>query len=439
MSGSLNWEGRPERLIKDEKVVRNSVTLIATRIFTKIATTLIMVYVARRLGDADFGLYATILAIVAFASLVEEFGLSVPLIRSIARRTGDPGAALGKVMLMKVPLGIGAGLVFFGAASISHLPFALSVVFAASLFFEVQALSVTRSFEGAEQMKYIGLITIVERTVFCGAGFLVLYSGLGLIALGFVSLASNIIAVGMGLTLFARRIAPLKFSLSWTDAKERMREALPFVVAGLFSVLYNRADVFILSMHRGAAEVGWFNAATRVLEAQSFIPLAIIGSVFPVLSRNFRSSFSEFKRVHARVFYLFIAVGAALAGLTFLFSDTITIFLYTSQYANAGPVLRNMAVTIFFFSLNLLVGNALIAASKEGYSTATLGFGALVNVVANYFAVPVYGASAAALIRAASEALSFGIQAFFLYRVVGTLSIFGFPANDRTSVAARGS
>jgi O-antigen/teichoic acid export membrane protein len=409
-------------------VVQNSLILITARVLTKIATTILMIYVARRLGDIEFGLYATLLSILAFCSIVGEFGLTIPLIRSIARKTFPPGNELGKVVLLKVPLGIVAGMVFLAFALLSHFPFSLSILFATSMFFEVQAVSATRSFEGAELMKYVAVITVVERMIFCGAGFMVLYSGLGLHALGFVSLIANIAAFALGLMLFARKVAPLDFALTSTQAIVMVKEAAPFVVSGIFSVLYNRADVFILSIYRGPAEVGWFNAASRVLEAQTFIPLAIIGSVFPILSRSYSRSFPEFVRLHARVFFFFIGIGGTLSVLTFIFADTVTLFLYKSQYANAGTILRNMSLTVLFTFLNLLVGNALIAAGRERFSAATLGFGACVNVVSNLVVVPQYGAPAAAFVRAASEALSFCIQGFFLFRVVNTVAVFGLSS-----------
>ena len=88
------------------RILWNSATLIATRSITKIGTTLLVILIARKLGDGQFGVFSSLTAFVSLFGILTEFGLTVPLIRTLAQRAETPGDMLGRVILIKVVLGV---------------------------------------------------------------------------------------------------------------------------------------------------------------------------------------------------------------------------------------------------------------------------------------------------------------------------------------------
>ncbi len=396
--------------MSSSRVLRNSLTLITTRIVTKLATTLVIIFVARRLGSAEFGTLSSLLAFQALFALIEEFGLTVPLIRAIAQHADAPGALLGRIVLLKTVLGIVAAVLFVVASALFHLPESVAIVFAISMFLETMATSVTRSFEGFERMEYVAIITVIERSVFCAAGIAVLLNGGGLTELSWVFVASNLTALLMGFWLFVRFAGRPRLIITKADAKRLLVEAIPFALAALLSVLYNKVDIFFLTTYASAQETGWYNAAMRIVEAQMFIPMAIVASVFPVMSRHARTELAAFHRLYHRSLRIMVGLGILTMVPTCLASSLIIRVLFGPGYEQSTALLQTLSIMLFFFFSNFLLGNALIALGRERLSTLTIAVGAGFSIVLNAVVVPRYGAGGAAVVRLVVEAISFGVQ-----------------------------
>ena len=396
--------------MSSSRVLRNSLTLIATRIATKLATTLVIIFVARRLGSAEFGTLSSLLAFQALFALFEEFGLTVPLIRAIAQNADAPRDLLGRVISLKSALGAAAAMLFVAASTAFHLPRDVATVFAISMFVETMATSVTRSFEGFERMEYVAVITVTERSVFCGAGIAVLLGGGGLIQLAWVFVASNVTALSTGLWLFIRFAGRPRFTIAKSEAMRLLKEALPFALAALLSVLYNKVDILFLTTYTSAQETGWYNAAMRVVEAQMFIPTAIVASLFPVMSRHARTDLAVFHRLYRRSLLVMVGLGILTMVPTYVASPLIVRVLFGPGYESSTMLLQTLSVMLFFFFSNFLLGNALIALGRERLSTVTIAVGAALSIVLNAAVVPRFGAAGASVVRLIAEVVSFGLQ-----------------------------
>ncbi|MEM4260707.1 MAG: flippase [Candidatus Woesearchaeota archaeon] len=409
-----------------KKVLRNSASLIITRILTKVAITGLTIVVARQLGDVDFGVLSTIFAFTAFFSIIEEFGLTVPMIRKLAKRDEDPGIVLGRIIYMKIPLGIISFILFVCTAWIYNLPIILGVIFGANMFFEIQAISIVRSFEGLERMEYITYLTIIEKSFLCLIGIGVLLLGFGLAALGFVYLLSNIILITTGIFIFQKKYSKIKFQNNKYYIKSLTKEALPFILASLFSVLYNRMDIYFLTSYRTLSEVGLYNAAYRIIDAQMFIPVSIVSAVFPPLARCYSSSLKDFYLIHSRSFYFLLFLGICLTIVTYFMSTKIITLLYGEKYLYAVEVLKILSFILPFYFLNYLLGSTLIAVGREIYSTISLIIGATLNMLLNYYFIGSYGINGIALAKVISEITVFIFQTTVLISFVKTFKIFSF-------------
>jgi O-antigen/teichoic acid export membrane protein len=60
--------------------------------------------------------------------------------------------------------------------------------------------------------------------------------------------------------------------------------AAPFALAGVFVALQGRLTVILLESYTATAEVGYFAAANRFVEAARLLPNAFFGALFPALS-----------------------------------------------------------------------------------------------------------------------------------------------------------
>jgi O-antigen/teichoic acid export membrane protein len=276
-------------------------------------------------------------------------------------------------------------------------------------------------------MEYVALITIIERTILCVMGITVLLSGGHLFAVGVTYATTNFIVFGTGFLLFRSRYGRVHFAFHRAQAWSLLREASPFFLASFFSVLYNRTDIYFLSSLRPLAEVGWYNAAFRIIDAQMFIPVSIVASIFPILSRHYESSPDHFLHLHSRSFYFLAILGVLTTVVTYMFSGSIILSLYSATYSHSIEVLRILAFMLCFYFVNFLLGNALIAAGKEIYSTVTLMAGAVLNIGLDVVLIPRFGIDGAAAARVVTEAGAFILQLILLLRVTRSVRVLAFP------------
>src|SRR2546427_1345623 len=83
---------------------RNLSIVGGTRLITWLASFAFTIFLARDLGAEAFGQLSLALAYIAFFTIFVDFGLSQHLSRIVAQRSGDPGQAIGAVMLLRAAL-----------------------------------------------------------------------------------------------------------------------------------------------------------------------------------------------------------------------------------------------------------------------------------------------------------------------------------------------
>lgn len=413
------------------RILRNSATLIAARVVSKFAMTLFMIVLARRLGAESFGVYSSIIAFIAFFSLVEEFGLTQPMIRRIARNRGEGTRILGEVLAVKAALGVGAYLLLLGTSIGLGVSPEITAVLGLSMILEILALTVTRAFEAYERMREVAIITIAERSLLCSTGIAAVFLGGSLAWVAAAYLVTFAGSLALATTMFGRAVGPIRVRPPRDGWRPMLREAAPFLVSSVLSIVWTRVDIYLLTSFRSAQEVGWYNAALRVVEAQIFIPVAILGSVFPVLSRLEGGSRAEFNGILGKNFLFLAALGGLIAAGTWLFAPEIIDLLFGVTYIQSAEVLRIFSPMIALAFLNYLFSGALIAMGREVIATITLGLGAAVCVTLGFAAIPAWGAPAAGAIKLGAETVAFLFQGSILLWLV----VRG--AGDAAGTAAR--
>ncbi len=396
------------------RILRNSAGLLAVRVLTKLATTLLMILVARLLGEDEFGVLSSILAYAAMFGVVQEMGLTVPMIRRIASRDRDPGALIGEVLGLKFLLSLPALGGFFLAAGWMGVSMPVTLLLAAAMVLEVLNVSLARSFEGVEQVNSIAIVLILERVTLLAGGSFAVARGWGLEGLGVAFVAAYLLSFFTALLLWRRQHSPVEVAISWERAKVLLREALPFVGAAVFSIIYTRIDVILLTAWKPPAEVGMYTAAFRVTEAELFVPTAIVAAMFPALTRTFREDFKRFAILLRRSIVIVALVGILIGGVTWLVADFAVRVLYGQAYTPAGAALRILSWMVPLYYVNHLAGSALIAMRREHYSTLTLAVGAASGIGLNILLIKDYGQLGSATAKALTEVLCFLVQAGFL-------------------------
>jgi O-antigen/teichoic acid export membrane protein len=402
-----------------KRIAVNSGLLMGARVVSKLATIAVMVVVARSLGTSSFGEFSMVLAWTAFVGLVSDFGMVLPTVRAMSIDTPSPPMTVGGTVPARA-LWSGVALVGMSVASVAlNVSVVVAVFLAISSVLEATATALIRSFESRQEMGTITVYTVIERLSY--AFFLI--GGLAIFrtveAVAVASAVSFLLMCGLALILHRRRFGRMRLSWSWAEVRRTSRIGLPFLATALFSAVYYKADTILMGAMRTTDEVGIYSAAMRIIDAQIFVPMTLMASIFPALARQHSDRSAGFGSTLRGSLILFAGVGFLLSAAMFLLAPLLIPVLFSETYARSIPVLQTLSVMLLFYYLYFLFSHGLIAMNREHWFTGAMVAAAVLNVTVNLLVIPRYGVLGAAATRVGTEVLlcvSTGTALAFLLR-----------------------
>lgn len=244
-----------------------------------------------------------------------------------------------------------------------------------------------------------------------------------------VALAFSRVFSSAAISVFVKRRKLLakakKFSLF--RAKSLMRESWPLLLHGVAAVFFLRMDIIMLEAIRGDEPAGEYEVAVRFTSLFYFIPLALGDSLLPTLIRNYTKQISIF---NARLFAYF-RFNAAIAYLVTLFGFLVFPWLipllFGNEFNQSGVISRVHILSLLFTYSGTARAQYLIAANKVRYTFLCTGTGALLNFVLNYYLIPKYGGSGAAIATLITHFVS-SVLMSFVFRELRNIGIMQIKA-----------
>lgn len=262
---------------------------------------------------------------------------------------------------------------------------------------------------------------------------LFIYLELPLIYFAVALAAENIILViGLlvGYQLESKDLFKWKFDK--IIAQRLILTALPLLISNGLMSIYMRIDqLMIEKILQDDALNGYYAAAVRLSEMWHFVPLSICASVFPAI---LHAKASDEKRYQVRIQQLFDVLGwfaIFVAIFCFLFSDWIILLAYGKEYAPSADILTIHIIGGFFVSIGTVSGKWIYAEKLEKIVFFRTLLGAIVNIILNWYLLPIYGIKGAAWATVISYLLVYTISNLFhkklIELVLFQIRIFTFP------------
>jgi O-antigen/teichoic acid export membrane protein len=176
----------------------------------------------------------------------------------------------------------------------------------------------------------------------------------------------------------------------------------------VLAALQLRLNTILLERLTSTAEVGYYAAATRFVEAGRVIPNALFGALLPALTA-YSGNLQPLELTFRRTMLALAAFGGALAVLTSLLAPMIIALTYGSAFALAAPALT-MAMWALLPAV-LRGGRTLYwyAQGHEQYANAVTGVTLGLQFVLGLLLIPRYGALGAAFVTLITETLALAL------------------------------
>jgi O-antigen/teichoic acid export membrane protein len=191
-------------------------------------------------------------------------------------------------------------------------------------------------------------------------------------------------------------------------------------------MVYYKSDVLLLSSLSGNEAVGVYSAAYRVLDALMFLPAALMGALFPILSRLSADKNTNWPHILESAVRHLAILGIPAATGTIVISAAVTQLLYGNGWAESTEVLQILMLSWALVFINAPCGVLLNALGKPMLSFGVIAAGICVNVMLNLVFIPkwvAYGASWATVIAALIVTI---LYFYSTMRVIGKFKVLNY-------------
>jgi O-antigen/teichoic acid export membrane protein len=283
-----------------QRIAKNTAVLMIAQVASYLLSFFSVMYIARYLGAAGFGVLSFALAFTGIFAVFGDLGLSPLTVREVARDKSLAPKYLANVALIKVILVVVTfGLITLTINLMGYPPETIRVVYllAASVILAAFTQMFYSIFQAFERMEFQAIGQMLSAALILGGVIFAIRHDFTVV--GFASLYVIASAIALG---YSFAVMKLKFSnpalvsavkaveFDWNFWKPTIKEALPFGLSTIFVTVYYWISTVMLSSMQGNAVVGWYNAAYRMVLVLLFIPAAWGASIFPVMSRFYVTS-----------------------------------------------------------------------------------------------------------------------------------------------------
>lgn len=379
-----------------QTVAKNAFWLAVSNLGGRLIKAGIIVYSARLLGAAEWGLFSYAVSFAAFITIFTDFGIG-PILTKEASRADDPdkkAQIISTAFFLKIALLlIGVLVVIFVApkfATLKEATFLFPIISLIIIFdtFQGFGFSLTRAMERMELEAAFYLLTNISIVAF---GFLALHFFPSVKYFSYAYAAG--VAVGAAATLFSLRKS-LKNLFSNFQKKmvaPLMGAAWPFVVSGLLGSLMINTDILLIGYFLSAKEVGIYSSADRIIQLLYVLPGIFATSVFPTLARLANKNQEKMRGVLEKTLSLAsLASMPIVLGGVILGGDIIR-GVFGSAYTGAVLPFRILVLTLSVNFVSLILVNAIFAHDRQKDLIKFSALGGIANLALDLILIPRFG------------------------------------------------
>lgn len=394
------------------RILKNASFLTGAFIIQKVISFLYFIFIARRIGPTDLGLYDPIKSLIPILLIIIDLSLSAVLTREVARQPERTKEYVGNVLGVKVVLALsimfiaGLSTVFGGFSdTIKSLLYLVGMIVALDTF----TLTFFAVFRGIQNLRFEAFAIIINQLLTVSLGGVALLNGFGLKGLFFATLVGSIFNFIYSAIQFKRKLGFIPLP-TWNKdiIVPFLKIAFPFALSAVLVKIFTYTDRYmLLGFTHKQIFVGWYTTAHKLTFALEFIPSAFATSLYPAMSALYISSKDELSKTFEKSmqYLMFIAVPLSIAII--LLADRLVVQLYTPVFAASILPLRIMVSGLIFVFVNFPIGALLNACNRQVINTVNMGITVALNVVLNTLLIPRYAYVGSAVATLFSTTLLF--------------------------------
>jgi O-antigen/teichoic acid export membrane protein len=358
------------------------------------------------LGDAEYGSYTIVIALVTVVQGVTDVGLGQIGVREFATRVGVERVRLMRnllgVRIALTTVGVALAVAFSAIANYGHV--VLLGTLAAGIGMVLTVAQGTFAVPLMARLE-LGWVTALDllRQVLSVTGIVVLVLvGASLLPFLTISVPVGLIVLGATLVVVSRTMS-LHPSFERAEWSLLIRSVLPFAAAVVIGTLYLRITFVLASLLTNHKQIGYYGISFAVISVLIAIPPLTVGSTLPILARAARDDRVRLSYVLTRLVEVMLIVGVGLGLGLALGAGFVVHVLTAGKGRPAAVVLEIQSVAVLTQFVGSAAGYGLLALHRYRAMLFITVAGLAVAVCLTLVLVPPLQARGAAAAFAAGE------------------------------------
>ncbi|OUX33436.1 MAG: hypothetical protein CBE24_02195 [bacterium TMED264] len=387
---------------------------------TRLVTFLLLPLYTNQFTPEQYGIVALFYTFVPLLNIVVRYGMGASFLKNyVPANKKDRLSIMTNVIMSLFLTGIlflilfylfraDLSLVFFGVVKSSYVVMMGMIIF----FDTIYSIPMLALRAENKPRLFISLSFLnVGITLFCNLVFIIIFEmNIGSIFLSNLIASSSIFLLVLPYIYNRFKVSSLSI-IKW---KSILSFALPFLPAGLFAMVMEVADRYILKLLTDLETVGIYNAGYKI---GVLMLLTVNGFNMGWQPYFLEKNFDYRSKIYPRINSIVLAIlGFIWISLLFWADDLIKtsffgITFFGKDFFGSLDIIPWIGLSYFFYGFYHLQTPGVFLKNRPKYAAYTRLFGAFSNVGLCFLLIPMYGAMGAAF----ATCISFGLMALSMF------------------------
>lgn len=325
--------------------------------------------VARYLGTLQFGQLALAVSLFYSTHMFAMAGLKTLITREVAKDKNLTGQYLINASVVVILTSIMS--ILFMAVFLRVMEYSSDTSSVIMLLF-IGLIPFTLSqicegiFQAWERMSFIAYANVPLSILQTAAAFVLLFLGYEVPYVVLTIIVSYVAILLVEWIFLLRHIIKPQIKVDGVFSKHMLKASFPFLGIQGTNAIKSSIHIVLLSRLLGEVEVGLYSAAHQLLVPLEIIFNNVVGSLFPVMARKFKSGAANLQRITEHLIeFLFVIALPAVIGLLLVAEPVLLLLYEENDFLQSAQVLRILVWLPLGQALTAVLGQVLWASQNE--------------------------------------------------------------------------
>lgn len=408
--------------INKKAIFVNTASQIVVRFVTLAFTLISIKLLTNYLGVDGVGKYNTITTYVNFLLVIADLGLFSVTVREISKNPHNEKQILSNVYIIRLISAflmclIAVGIILF--TPYRHDPQMLYGIMIATgfLFFNLMGSIYDIILQYRLKMQFSATAEFLSKLLTLIALFIIIRLNGGFLWTAFtIALMGFLIFVFK--CYFGNKFVKFKPHYDKQTTFWIFNLAWPIGIVFIINNLYFKLDTMMLFVIKGAAAVGIYSVAYKVLEVTAFIGSYFASALKPTLAEHIEHKKEALSNLMRKSFNVMLFLAMPITVACVVYAKDIIIFLSNADFVSGSPALVFLAFTLPIIFFDVLLSEILIANDERKLFIRIAVFVLLFNFIFNLIFIPKYSFMGAAWGTLISELVLLAINLYYTRKIV---------------------